>query len=208
MTDLESLYQSERIRLFKLNDDPTAQQADYLHPVFGVGQIASDLMIIGEAPGKEEAALGVPFVGKAGKQLDSFLNDAGLDRKKVFVTNSVKYRPVHRKFSSVSNRTPTAKEIIDSLDILSKEIEIIDPHIVATFGNSPLFAVKKIVGDSLPSGTIGELHGNEIHFQLYGKERILFPMYHPASVIYNRDLKPILYTDTLTLAKLTMSFNR
>lgn len=208
MTDLESLYESERIRLLNLNEDTDAPQADYLHPVFGVGRLDSDLMIIGEAPGKEEAASGVPFVGKAGKQLDSFLNDSGIDRKKVFVTNSVKYRPVHRKVSSVSNRTPSAKEIIASLHTLRSEIELIDPFIIATFGNSPLFAIKKLVGESIPSGKIGELHGKEIPFEFNGKERVLFPMYHPASVIYNRELKDILYADSLILAKLTMSFNK
>lgn len=208
MTELESLYETERIRLYNLNEDPDAPQADYLHPVFGVGRVDSDLMIIGEAPGKEEASSGVPFVGKAGKQLDSFLNESGIDRETVFVTNSVKFRPVHRKVSSVSNRTPSAKEIVDSLYTLEKEIELIDPFIIATFGNSPLFAIKKLAGESIPSGTIGELHGKEIHFELNGKERILFPMYHPASVIYNRDLKHVLYADSLILAKLTMSFNK
>lgn len=208
MIDLNTLYGDERVRLSLLSQQTDSPQADYLNPVFGVGNEHPLLMIIGEAPGKDEANEGIPFIGKAGKQLDSFLMEAGIDRAQVFVTNAVKYRPINRKANSISNRTPTKAEILGSLHVLKDEIAILSPGVIATFGNTPLYAVQEIAGDFLPSGTVGELHGKKLPFKFNGKAMILFPMYHPASVIYNNKLRTVIEDDTRNLAKLTLSIEQ
>ena len=94
MTDaLRLLYDAERARLSGLS---TQNNGDYLNPVFGEGPLTPHLMLIGEAPGREEAAAGHPFVGKAGRQLNELLELAGIARGDVFVTNAVKFRPIKR----------------------------------------------------------------------------------------------------------------
>ena len=113
---LSQLYQKEAERILALDLEDSA---DLEHPVMGEGNFDSPLiMFIGEAPGREEAACGRPFVGKAGKQLDKMLLTAGIDRSKVFVTNAVKYRPITLHERTVCNRTPSVKEIKGGLPVL------------------------------------------------------------------------------------------
>lgn len=199
--ELNKLYEQEKIRLQAINDD----KGDYLHPVFGDGKISNNskhrIVFIGEAPGKEEAAVGKPFVGKAGIQLDEMLNNANIDRSGLFVTNSVKFRPWNKKISkngreTVSNRTPTQNEIIDSSVLLQKELMIIKPDIVVTLGNSPLKSVLWITGCSNVK-TIGDCHGQALNI---GADFVLFPLYHPASGIYNHSLVDIMKHDLLMLS--------
>ena len=117
MTDaLRLLYDAERARLSGLS---TQNNGDYLNPVFGEGPLTPHLMLIGEAPGREEAAAGHPFVGKAGRQLNELLELAGIARGDVFVTNAVKFRPIKRGARSVANRTPTAKELASGEELLN-----------------------------------------------------------------------------------------
>ena len=98
---LVELYEKERLRIAETADG----RGDYSHPVFGEGPVNPLVMLIGEAPGGDEAKQGRPFVGKAGKQLDALLSGAGIDRSRVYITNTVKFRPVNVKPKSVSNRT-------------------------------------------------------------------------------------------------------
>ena len=91
---LEELYSAERGRLSALIEK---NDGDYASPVFGEGPYSPKLMLIGEAPGREEAEAGRPFVGKAGRQLNELLNKASINRQDVFVTNAVKFRPVRRR---------------------------------------------------------------------------------------------------------------
>ena len=191
---LETIYEKERERLLSLSS--SALTGEYEKPVFGEGQVNTRLMFIGEAPGKDETTLSRPFVGKAGKQLDEILKTAQIDRENVFVTNSVKYRPTRIK-KAVANRTPTKNEIKESTDCLKKEIELVKPYIIATLGNSPLYAVSNIF--SLGNLLVGDVHGTPVEIN---NEMILFPLYHPASVIYNRSLIDTLKNDMIKLAKL------
>ncbi len=170
---------------------------DHAHPVFGEGAIGARLMLIGEAPGGEEAKCGKPFVGMAGKQLDSMLQQAGIVREEVFVTNAVKYRPTNVKPKSISNRTPTGKEVEAGSSLLLREIELVSPCIIATLGNTPLNAVLKLSGKA--AMTVGEAHGKALKVGINGNEYTLFALYHPASVIYNRSLKPVLEQDIYEL---------
>ena len=154
--------------------------------VFGEGRIGAPVMMVGEAPGEQESLLGRPFVGKAGKNLDAFLEEAGMDRGALYVTNTVKFRPT--KLSAAGrtvNRPPTQEEVKIFLPWLLKEIELVAPRYVITLGNVPL---KALLGRG---SVIGELHGRFIDWN----GRRLFPMYHPASIIYNPALKDVYSRD-------------
>ena len=150
--------------------------------VFGEGDPGAAVMMIGEAPGEQESLMGRPFVGKAGKNLNEFLEGAGMDRSALYVTNTVKFRPT--KVSPAGrtvNRPPTQEEIRLFLPWLKKEIALVDPKCVITLGNVPLKALTD------RSSVIGDVHGRFIEWE----GRLLFPMYHPASVIYNPALREV-----------------
>ena len=159
--------------------------------VFGEGRIGAPVMMIGEAPGEQESLQGRPFVGKAGKNLDAFLEEAGLDRGALYVTNTVKFRPTKvSPAGRVVNRPPTQEEIRLFLPWLLKEIELVGPKYVLTLGNVPL---KALLGRTC---SIGDVHGRFIDWN----GRSLFPMYHPASVIYNPALKAVYREDILAFS--------
>lgn len=160
--------------------------------VFGEGNIGAPVMMIGEAPGEQESLQGRPFVGKAGKNLDAFLEGAGLERSALYVSNTVKFRPTKRSAAGrVVNRPPTQEEIKLFLPWLLREIELVGPRYVLTLGNVPL---KALLGRA---AVIGELHGRFIDWN----GRSLFPMYHPASVIYNPSLKAVYRADIDVFAR-------
>ena len=186
------------MRLEKLKDEIRAMVKE-VYPdrewvlVFGEGPAQARLMLVGEAPGEQEAMLGRPFVGKAGKLLDAFNAGTGLTRGEMYVTNTVKFRPSRiSKAGRVVNRTPTQEEIAAFLPFLKKEIAQVNPACVVTLGNVPLRA---LLGEK---ETIGQAHG-----QLRRQEdRLYFPMYHPASMIYNPGLKAIFAQDMEKLGQL------
>ena len=160
--------------------------------VFGEGGPDARVMMIGEAPGEQETLQGRPFVGKAGKNLDAFLERAGMDRRALYVTNTVKFRPT--KLSAAGrtvNRPPTQEEVRLFLPWLRREIELVDPVCIITLGNVPLRALTG--GGS----TVGAMHGA---FADFGGRR-LYPMYHPASVIYNPSLKEVYQADVDRFAR-------
>ena len=153
--------------------------------VFGEGNPLSPIVFIGEAPGKQEEEQGKPFVGKAGKNLSSFLEVLEYDRSEIYITNAVKFRPT--KISpkgTVSNRTPTTKEIDEMMPFLHRELSIISPKIVVTLGNTPLYSV--LMDKSIK---IGDVHGTAIPASTGDTKFILVPFYHPAAIIYNRALE-------------------
>jgi DNA polymerase len=153
--------------------------------VFGEGNAQASVVLVGEAPGEQETLLGRPFVGKAGKNLDVFLETLGLAREDIYITNVVKFRPVkvHPRTQSLSNRPPTREEIDLCFSFLIKELGVIKPAVVVTLGN---VALKAVSDDK--SAVIGGLHGVPRDIKLYGLHFTLFPLYHPASIIYNREL--------------------
>ncbi|CAB1254489.1 uracil-DNA glycosylase [Clostridium sp. MT-14] len=151
--------------------------------ISGDGPIPCDVLFVGEAPGKTEVERGKPFVGMAGKTFEKYLNLINLERKMVRITNSCFFRPIKIKEGkngrkTVSNRTPKISEIKLFKDILNKEIELVNPRIIITLGNTPL----KIFTEF---NSIGECHGN-IYFNEQLKKHI-FPMYHPSALTYNRN---------------------
>ena len=113
--------------------------------VFGEGSFHSRLMMIGEAPGEQETLKGRPFVGKAGKNLDEFLQMSGLKREEIYITNTVKFRPTKRSDAGrLVNRPPTKEEIALFLPWLKREIGLVGPDCIATLGNVPLMALVMI----------------------------------------------------------------
>jgi uracil-DNA glycosylase len=150
--------------------------------VFGSGNADADLMFIGEAPGANEDKQGLPFVGQAGRLLDTLLEEIGLTRADVFVANVLKCRPP-------GNRDPLPQEIDACQDYLFRQLELIEPRVVCTLGN---FSTKLLRGD--PTG-ITRLHGRE-EVRRIGPRRVrLFPIYHPAAALYTPKMLETLRED-------------
>lgn len=162
--------------------------------VFGEGAENPALMMIGEAPGGDEEKQGRPFVGKAGKNLSAFLEVVGLKREEIYISNVVKLRPTKEspKTGKAVNRPPSAEEIAFFLPFLQEEIRVIAPKVIVTLGNVPL---KAVTGEK--KAVIGDYHGKPVPLS---DERILFALYHPAAVIYNRALQAV-YDDDLCKLK-------
>jgi uracil-DNA glycosylase len=139
--------------------------------VFGVGDPDADLMFVGEAPGFHEDKQGYPFVGSAGKLLDGLLEGIGLTRQDVYIANVLKCRPP-------GNRDPQPDEIEACEAHLFRQIELIEPKLIATLGN---FATKLLSGK--PHG-ITRVHGRPQEATLGGRRVTLFPIYHPAAALY------------------------
>jgi uracil-DNA glycosylase family 4 len=150
--------------------------------VFGSGKADADLMFVGEAPGANEDKQGLPFVGQAGRLLDTLLEEIGLTRGDVFVCNVLKCRPP-------GNRDPLPQEIDACQGYLFRQLELIEPRVVCTLGN---FSTKLLRGD--PTG-ITRLHGRE-ELRTIGPRRVrLFPIYHPAAALYTPKMLEILRED-------------
>jgi uracil-DNA glycosylase family 4 len=157
--------------------------------VFGSGNPHADLLFVGEAPGFHEDKQGVPFVGAAGKLLDQLLAGIGLCRVDVFVANVLKCRPP-------GNRDPLPEEIEACESHLWRQIELIQPRVVATLGN---FATKLLSGK--PTG-ITRVHGQEQETTLGGRRVLLYPLYHPAAALYTPRMLEVLQSDFRRLPEL------
>lgn len=178
--------------------DKAAKKAGYVSPlVFGEGTIGATLMLIGEAPGANEEAQRKPFVGKAGQNLNELLQEVKIDRAQSFVSNLVKIRPsaVSAK-GNIINRTPNADEKEFFKPYLLREIDIVAPKIIVTLGNTPLSVFL--------NSTIGTVHGKLFTDKKYR----VFPMYHPASLIYNRALLDTYKKDMQSLANIVQNIKR
>ena len=157
--------------------------------VFGSGDPNADLMFVGEAPGFHEDTQGVPFVGQAGKLLETLLNGIGLSRPDVYIANVLKCRPP-------GNRDPQPDEIEACESHLFKQIELIQPQLVATLGN---FATKLLTGKPLG---ITRVHGQEQWTTLGGNRVQLYPLYHPAAALYTPRMLQVLEEDFARIPKL------
>jgi DNA polymerase len=160
--------------------------------VSGDGNPDTKLVLVGEAPGKDEVRLSKPFVGMAGKNLNEFLDILGIERQQIYITNAIKYRlsEINPKTGKLVNRPAKKEEIEINRGFLLEEICIIRPEYLVTLGNVPL---KAVTGDN--NAVIGSIHGQLASLKIAGEEYKLFPLYHPASVIYNRSLKDVYLND-------------
>lgn len=169
--------------------------------VFGEGKAdRPPIMLIGEAPGEQETLQGRPFVGKAGKNLDGFLQVVGLAREDIYISNVVKIRPTKVSAKgSVSNRPPNREELLLFTPYLYEEIQLVQPRMIVTLGN---VALKALLGKD---AVIGQCHGRvtEAVVAAGGRESVfpVFPLYHPASIIYNRSLTKVYQEDLLALRR-------
>jgi uracil-DNA glycosylase family 4 len=157
--------------------------------VFGNGDPNADLMFVGEAPGFHEDKQGIPFVGQAGKLLDQLLGGIGLTRDMVFVANVLKCRPP-------GNRDPMPDEIEACESHLFRQVELIQPKVVATLGN---FSTKLLSGKPLG---ITRVHGREQEVTLGGRSVLLYPLYHPAAALYTPSMLDVLREDFARLPQL------
>jgi len=157
--------------------------------VFGAGNANADLIFVGEAPGAEEDRQGLPFVGRAGQLLGTLLGEVGLSREDVFITNVIKSRPP-------GNRDPRPEEIEACSPYLHRQVELIEPTVVATLGN---FATKLLTGD--PTG-ITRVRGRPQTHTLGTRTVSIFPILHPAAALRNPSLEETMRADFAALRKL------
>ena len=157
--------------------------------VFGVGNPDADLMFVGEAPGFHEDKQGFPFVGQAGKLLDRLLEGIGLSRAETYIANVLKCRPP-------GNRDPAPDEIEACEPHLFRQLELVQPLVVASLGN---FATKLLSGK--PTG-ITRVHGQEQQVTIGGRSVLLFPLYHPAAALYTPAMLKVLEADFARLPAL------
>ncbi len=158
------------------------EQAANLVP--GEGNPDADVVIVGEAPGASEDKQGRPFVGSAGRLLDRLLEEAGLVRDDVFITNVVKARPP-------KNRDPKADEVEHHLPWLLAQLEVIEPRLVVPLGRHAL--ARFVAGVK-----IGEAHGRVLQTD---DGRTIFPWYHPAAALHNQSLRETLHADARALGE-------
>ncbi len=173
--------------------------------VLGEGQADHPpVMLIGEAPGEQESLQGHPFVGKAGQNLNGFLEVLELKREDIYITNVVKIRPTKvSEKGRTSNRPPNKEELALFTPYLMEEILRVEPRMIVTLGN---VALKALCG---PKAVIGDMHGAAasviVKHEKQEGEFSLFPLYHPASIIYNRSLQAVYDDDLRTLKDLLRS---
>lgn len=151
--------------------------------VVGEGSVESEVVFVGEAPGKEEIKTGKPFIGRAGKVLHYFIDQIGLSENKIYITSVVKYLPPYV--------TPKNKDIEHGRVHLKKQLMIISPKIVVLLGKT---AYKGIFGDEI---SVLKEHGN-----FYVEDdQIFFLTYHPAAPLYNPSVKKLVMQDFKKLQK-------
>lgn len=139
------------------------------NPVPGEGNPDTEIIFVGEGPGMTEDLQGRPFVGQAGKLLDSLLQLIKLNRNEVFIANMVRHRPP-------ANRDPLPEEIESCKEFLDAQIKIIGPKIIVTLGR---FSMNKF----LPGEYISKIHGQARFVDFNGRRIIVIPMYHPAAAL-------------------------
>ncbi len=183
--------------ILNLKESPLYKEriANNVHPVIGEGSHFAKNMFVGEAPGKNEAATGKPFCGASGRILDELLASIKITRSDVYVTNIVKDRPT-------DNRDPLPDEIKIYGPFLDRQIDIIQPKVIATLGRFSMVYIMKKFGLDLELDVISKIHGKTFDVEaVYGKIKVV-PLYHPAVALYNGGTKSALKEDFKVLADL------
>ncbi|KGP71779.1 uracil-DNA glycosylase [Pontibacillus yanchengensis] len=179
--------------------------------VTGKGPLNPKIMFVGEAPGRNEIEKGEPFIGRAGDQLNEFMEQIGLTRDDVYITSVVRSRPYKivektdkegNLITKTPNRAPTKKEMLAHAPLLDYQIQHMNPSIIVTLGG---IALKRLLGNQYK---ITEVHGqllekpiyqlknlNENQYSTSEKNHLVFPTFHPASVFYRQILKETIYED-------------
>jgi DNA polymerase len=173
--------------------DRCGMSEDCTNKVMGVGNLDTKLVLVGEAPGREEDNKGKPFVGRAGSLLNELLKEADIDRDDIFITNILKCRPP-------GNRKPRKGEIKECLGHLMDQLNIIEPEVIAPMGNVATSVFFEIYG--IERNSIGRVHGKTYKINTEWGNTLLVPIYHPAAAVYNRNLKPELVKDMKKISDL------
>jgi len=161
--------------------------------VFGEGDLETAVVLVGEAPGRREDEEGRPFVGSAGKLLNRILDETGLNRGDIYITNIVKCRPP-------GNRRPNQGEVEECATHLDKQLSLIEPRVIVPMGNSATGYFLKRHG--LRRQAIGSIHGHVLPIKAAWGDTKLYPIYHPAAILYNRRLEEDLRSDLRALRNL------
>lgn len=156
--------------------------------VMGDGNINTDIVFIGEAPGKNEDETGLPFVGAAGKFLNEMLANIGMERGDIYITNIVKYRPPN-------NRDPLPDEKKAFWPYLVRQLDVIQPKIVVTLGRHSMEYF-------LSEQKISKIHGQPKRITFGEGKMVVVPLYHPAAALYNGSMRATLIEDFNTLPKI------
>jgi len=156
--------------------------------VMGDGNVDAEIVLIGEAPGKNEDLQGLPFVGAAGKFLNQMLESADIKRSDVYITNIVKYRPPN-------NRDPLPEEKAAFWPYLVCQLDVIKPQIVVTLGRHSMEYF-------LPNQKISMIHGQPKRIPFGEKKIVVVPLYHPAAALYNGSMRTTLISDFNKLLKI------
>ncbi|WP_053217219.1 uracil-DNA glycosylase [Virgibacillus senegalensis] len=206
-----------------LSEDLIALAMERMRPyacegfVRGRGPRGADLMFVGEAPGKTELEVGKPFTGQAGKVFSGYLDRLGVTREEVFITSAVRSRPYKiiekvvdgKKVIKNYNRTPNKKEILAHAPILDEEIRQVQPKILIPMGKTAVWrltgwntSMQEITG-RLFETSIMELESLDQKTYRPTKEKYsVFPIYHPAAILYARRLEAKAYQDIDQLKQL------
>lgn len=180
----ENILNCDKCSLRKLRED------NKYFPVIGQGNHNASIIFIGEAPGLNEAKMGMPFCGASGRILDELLEHVGIKREDVYVTNILKDRPPN-------NRDPEAGEIEACIPYLRQQIEIIKPKVICTLGRYSMIVIMQQFGLTDQLDSIGKIHG-----KIFDHEGIkIIPLYHPAVAVYNGNMKETLKADFQILKK-------
>lgn len=192
LTRQEKIDELEKIEeeLAKDSSSPlyTYRKENNYYPVIGEGDPDANIMFIGEAPGVKEAETGRPFVGRAGQKLNALLESIGLSRQDVYITNIVKDRPP-------DNRDPRSAEIAFYAPYLEKQLNIIQPEVIATLGRFSMNFILDRFDLPEQDQPIGILHGDLLTVKTFFGNVKMLPLYHPAAMFYNRKLEPVIEED-------------
>ncbi|HUB94096.1 MAG TPA: uracil-DNA glycosylase [Verrucomicrobiae bacterium] len=184
----QQLLDELKVRIEAANVTPELKaQATQL--VFGDGDAETDVVFIGEAPGKHEDEQGKPFVGAAGKFLNEMLEMVGLTRGEVYITNIVKYRPPN-------NRDPESAEKEAWLPYLQEQLDIIQPKLIVTLGRHSMDVL-------LPGLKISQVHGQPKRY----KDHVYLPLFHPAAALYNSGMRQTLIDDFALIPTILKKIN-
>lgn len=164
------------------------------HAVLGEGNHNADIMFIGEAPGENEAKTGRPFCGAAGRVLDEMIESIGLQREDVYITNIVKDRPP-------GNRDPEPEEIELYAPFLDRQVDVIEPKVIATLGRFSMEYIMNRFGLGEQVTRISDMHGHTFTAKRPWGTVEIVPLYHPAVALYRNSMKETMLEDFKVILK-------
>lgn len=164
-----------------------------IHAVPGEGPVPCPILMIGEAPGQKEDEAGRPFVGRAGSVLQELLTSIGLTREDVYITSIIKCRPP-------GNRDPKDDEIAACSPYLGRQIALLKPSVIVSMGRLSTREMCRRFG--IEEGRIGEMHGRAFPVHASHGPVLIFPVYHPAVITHNPNLRQALFEDFAGLREL------